>query len=126
MRILAIRGATTVNQNTKEEILLQTQILVEKIIKLNQIKEEDIISIIFTMTNDLDAAYPSEAIRENMKILNTPMLNFEEKYVKGSLDKCIRVLMHINSNKSKKDIIHVYLNEAKNLRTDLATRSEIE
>ncbi|OPJ57202.1 chorismate mutase [Alkalithermobacter paradoxus] len=123
MITLAIRGATTVKENTKEEILAETEILLKEILDLNQIDERDIISIIFTMTSDLDAVYPSEVARRNMGMVNTPMLNFEEKYVKESMEKCIRILMYINSNKRKDDIVHVYLNEAKILRPDLLSRS---
>ncbi|SHJ80321.1 chorismate mutase [Tepidibacter formicigenes] len=124
MKTLAIRGATTVNHNKKEEILSETAILMEKIIKMNNLKEEDIISIIFTMTKDLDKVYPSVAVREIMGITDIPILNFEEKYIEGSLKKCIRVLIHINSDKEKNEIVHVYLNDAKNLRLDLSMRSD--
>lgn len=125
MKNLAIRGATTVKKNNKQEILDETKILIEKIIKLNNLVAEDIVSIIFTMTRDLDEIYPSVAVREIMGIKNIPLLNFEEKYIKGSLPKCIRVLIHINSNKRKDDMIHVYLNNAKNLRLDLSMRSDL-
>lgn len=125
MKNLAIRGATTVNKNDKDEILNETKILIEKIVRLNNLDFKDMVSIIFTMTRDLDEVYPSVAVREIMGIKNIPLLNFEEKYIKGSLEKCIRVLIHINSNKDKSDIIHVYLNEAKNLRLDLSMRSDL-
>ncbi|SHH49976.1 chorismate mutase [Tepidibacter thalassicus] len=126
MKILAIRGATTVNKNTKEEILKETAVLMKKIMEINDLKQEDIISIIFTMTRDLDEVYPSVAVREIMGIIDVPLLNFEEKYIKGSLKKCIRVLIHINSNKEKSEIVHVYLNNAKNLRLDLNMRSDCD
>ena len=73
----------------------------------------------FTMTKDLDAVYPAVAIRENLNLLDIPLLNFEEKYIVNSLQKCIRVLIYINSEKEKCDINHIYLNEAKSLRPDL-------
>lgn len=119
MRVLAIRGATTVNANTKEDILNETSILIRSIIKENKLNYEDIISMCFTMTNDLDDVYASVAVRENLNICDIPLLNFEEKYIKGSLEKCIRVMIYINSNKNKSDIKHMYLNNAKSLRTDL-------
>lgn len=119
MRVLAIRGATTVQNNCREEILKETTVLMKKIINDNSLNIEDVISIIFTMTKDLDAVYPSVAIRDLLDICDTPLLNFEEKYIQGSLEKCIRVMINVNSNESKAKVKHVYLNEAKKLRPDI-------
>ena len=119
MKILAIRGATTVTSNNKDEILKESAKLIQTIISKNDLNNEDIISMCFTMTKDLDAVYPAVAVREILNITDIPMLNFEEKYIQGSLSKCIRVMMYINTEKTKSDIKHVYLNEAKNLRKDL-------
>lgn len=119
MKTLAIRGATTVNSNNRDEILKESAKLIETIISKNDLNNEDIISMCFTMTKDLDAVYPAVAVREILNISDIPMLNFEEKYIQGSLNKCIRVMMYINTEKTRKDIKHVYLNEAKNLRKDL-------
>lgn len=119
MKILAIRGATTVTSNNKDEILKETSKLIEAIISKNKLNNEDIISMCFTMTKDLDAVYPSVAVREILDIHDIPMLNFEEKYIQGSLNKCIRVMMYINTEKTKAEIKHVYLNDSKNLRKDL-------
>ena len=124
MKTLGIRGATTVTRNDRDEILQETKILIDKIIKANKLNKDEIISIIFTMTRDLDAEYPSVAVRELLGITDIPLLNFEEKYVQGSMKNCIRVLIHINSELNKKDVRHVYLNEAKKLRVDLTCRSE--
>ena len=122
MKVLAIRGATTVNSNNKEEILKETSILIETIISKNNLSTEDIISICFTMTKDLDAVYPAVAVRELLNISDTPLLNYEEKYIKGSLEKCIRVMVNVNSDKSKNEVKHIYLNEAKRLRPDIANK----
>lgn len=119
MKVLAIRGATTVDANNKEQILKESAILVEEIIEKNKLDLDDIISICFTMTRDLDKVYPAVAVREILNITDIPLLNFEEKYIVGSLPMCIRVLMHINSDKSKRDIKHIYLNKAKDLRSDI-------
>lgn len=123
MRVLAIRGATTVQSNTKESILNETSILIKSIVKENSLNIEDIISMCFTMTNDLDKVYASVAVRDDLNICDIPLLNFEEKYIEGSLKKCIRVLIHINTDKSKKDIKHIYLNEAKSLRVDITNEN---
>ena len=122
MKTLAIRGATTVNSNNKDEILKESAKLIETIISKNDLNNEDIISICFTMTKDLDAVYPAVAVREILNISDIPMLNFEEKYIQGSLNKCIRVMMYINTEKTRNDIKHVYLNEAKSLRKDLINK----
>lgn len=119
MRVLAIRGATTVQNNCKENILKETKALVEKIITDNNLNIDDIISIIFTMTKDLDAVYPSVAVRDLLDICDTPLLNFEEKHIKGSLERCVRVMINVNSDKDKMSVKHVYLNEAKALRPDI-------
>ena len=122
MKTLAIRGATTVNSNNKDEILKESAKLIETIISKNDLDNEDIISMCFTMTKDLDAVYPAVAVREILNISDIPMLNFEEKYIQGSLNKCIRVMMYINTEKTRNDIKHVYLNEAKSLRKDLINK----
>ncbi|MGL5751674.1 MAG: chorismate mutase [Paraclostridium sp.] len=119
MKVLAIRGATTVKNNCREEILSETKVLVEKVINDNSLNTDDIISIIFTMTKDLDTVYPSVAVRNMLSICDTPLLNFEEKYIQGSLEKCIRIMINVNSTIDKKDVKHIYLNESKKLRPDI-------
>ena len=119
MKVLAIRGATTVTSNNKEEILKETSKLIETIILKNELNNEDIISMCFTMTKDLDAVYPAVAVRQILDIHDIPMLNYEEKHIQGSLIKCIRVMMYINTEKNRCDIKHIYLNNAIILRKDL-------
>lgn len=119
MKMLAIRGATTVNNNSKEEILKESAIMIQTLIQKNELNIDDIVSMCFTMTSDLDSVYPSVAVRDILNITDVAMLNFEEKKIKGSLAKCIRVMMYINTSKDKKDIKHAYLNNASNLRVDL-------
>ncbi len=122
MKVLAIRGATTVSSNTKEEILKESSILIKEIIDKNQLCTDDIISMCFTMTRDLDKVYPAVAVREILNITDIPLLNFEEKYIEGSLEKCIRVMVYINSDKNKQDVKHVYLNKSKVLRQDIVNK----
>jgi len=122
MKVLAIRGATTVTSNNKSEILKETSKLIETIILKNNLNIDDIISICFTMTKDLDAVYPAVAVREILDIHDIPMLNYEEKHIQGSLNKCIRVMMYINTDKNRCDMNHIYLNDAKNLRKDLINK----
>lgn len=122
MKVLAIRGATTVSSNTKEKILKESSILIKEIIDKNQLCTDDIISMCFTMTRDLDKVYPAVAVREILNITDIPLLNFEEKYIEGSLEKCIRVMVYINSDKNKQDVKHIYLNKSEVLRQDIVNK----
>lgn len=83
-------------------------------------KEDDIISIIFTVTNDLNAAFPAVAAR-NLGWTSIALMCTNEIDVPGSLKKCIRVLLHVNTDKKNDEIKHIYLNNAKVLRPDLKT-----
>lgn len=114
--IKAIRGAIT-TENTREQIFLDTITLINEILNVNKIKINDIVSIIFSATKDINEAYPAEAVR-SMGIDSIPMMCFQEMYVKDSLQKCIRVIVFLNCDNSK-EIIHVYLKDAKKLRPDL-------
>lgn len=115
MPLRGIRGATTAENNTKQEIGVATKELLSEIISANEVKIEDIASIIFSVTRDLDAEFPAVAARE-LNWNDTPLLCTYEIDVPGSLQKCIRVLMHVNAEKPQKEMKHVYLKEAVNLR----------
>ena len=116
--VRAIRGATTVLNNEKTEIWDATEEMVKRIISDNELDINDLISITFTLTKDLDACYPAVRVRE-MGITNVPLMNMPELAVPGALEKCIRVIIETNSDKSLDEIKHVYLREAKRLRPDL-------
>ena len=113
----AIRGATSVRQNSSEEILEETKRLVNQMLAENEVKTDDIISIFFTATPDLDAVFPAKAARE-LGLLDTPLICAQELNVLGALTRCIRILMHVNSKKTKQELKHIYLNEAVSLRVD--------
>jgi chorismate mutase len=116
--VRAIRGAITVEKNTAEDIIESTKILLEKIIEKNNMPIDNIISIIFSVTRDLDSAFPAVAARK-LGWTDVALMCTNEIHVPGSLEKCIRVLMHVNTEKSNQDIKHVYLKGAKILRPDL-------
>jgi len=118
MLVRAIRGATTVDNNDSNEILEETGKLLTEIIEKNNICEDDVISIIFSVTKDLNAAFPAVAARK-LGWTNVALFCTNEMDVPGGLLKCIRVLIHINTELSNKDIKHVYLKGAKVLRPDL-------
>ncbi|AIQ64627.1 chorismate mutase [Paenibacillus stellifer] len=114
-----IRGATTVTRNDGEEILRETVLLLREMVERNDLVAEDICSVWITMTTDLDAAFPAKAIREIEGWELVPLMCAIEIPVKGSLPKCIRLMVQVNTEKSQKEIRHVYLNEAQRLRPDL-------
>ena len=118
--VRGIRGAINVSQNTKAEIITATRELLIKMAKANHVKKEDIASIFFTMTSDLDAAYPAAAARE-LGWIAVPLLGAVEVSVPDSIALCIRILMQVNTELSQQEIIHVYLREARVLRADLIT-----
>ena len=122
--IKCIRGAITAENNTREDILLNTRQLLKEIIEANDIKIEDIVSILFTATKDLNAAYPAVAARE-LGIVDASLMCMQEMYVVGSLEMCIRVQMSVETEKAQKDMKFVYLKEAEVLRPDKAGRKGI-
>ena len=114
----AIRGAITVEENDREQIYEATSEMMQQIIELNNIKKEDIVSIIFTATNDLDKAYPAVAVRK-MGITGAALMCVQELYVEGSLRKCVRVMVTVEGDYRRDNLKHVYLRGAEVLRPDL-------
>ena len=112
-----VRGATTVTKNDKEEILQATRELLTTLIRLNDIRPEDVASAYFTTTIDVNATYPAVAARQ-LGWLDVALLCGHEMQVPNSLPMCVRVLIHWNTTRSQKEISHVYLREAKSLRPD--------
>jgi chorismate mutase len=113
-----IRGATSVEANTSQAIVSATRELLERIVAANTLQANEIASVIFTATPDLNAAYPACAARD-MGWVNVPLLCMQEMAVVGSLPRCIRVLMHWNTDLPASQIRHVYLGAAQTLRPDL-------
>ncbi|GGM22879.1 chorismate mutase AroH [Paraliobacillus quinghaiensis] len=117
--IRGVRGATTVNSNDAKEILTNTKLLVEDIIKTNEINPDDVASVLISVTPDINATFPAKPIRELEGWTYVPVMCMQEIAVPGSLEKCIRVMMTINTSKSQPEINHVYHYNAKKLRPDL-------
>ncbi|MBQ9598694.1 MAG: chorismate mutase [Clostridia bacterium] len=118
MAVRAIRGATTAEENTREAIIGATLELIKAIEDANDLKRADSISIIFTVTKDLTAVFPAAAARE-FGLTFVPLLDMQAPDIDGALEKCIRIMIHINTDKTKEEINHVYLRGAKALRPDL-------
>src|SRR5262245_34967451 len=123
LRSRGVRGATTATANTREAICSATQELLWRLVEENQTPVEEIGSAFFTVTDDLDAEYPALAARE-MGWVNVPLLCAREIPVPGGLARCIRVLLHISTEKAQEQIRHVYLREATILRPAFAIGSE--
>ena len=118
--IVSIRGAITVKENSVKEIKNATKKLLNEIFTQNNIQEEKVINIIFTVTDDLDVLNPATVARKDFKIDSIPMLCVQEMKVKDGLPKCIRVMIQVGAYHGKPNKIqHVYLGEAVNLRPDL-------
>ncbi|AZO95343.1 chorismate mutase [Halocella sp. SP3-1] len=113
-----IRGAISVEKNTRTAILENTSLLLKEMIANNKLSENDIISIFFTATDDLDEVYPAVAARQ-LGFADIPLLCYQEMKVKDSLEKCIRVLMFVDFDCALQEVKHVYLKKAKILRPDL-------
>ncbi len=117
MKCRGIRGATTVEANTSEDILKATRQLLALIIRQNGICEEDVASVIFSTTTDLDAEFPALAARQ-LGWFNVALTCVHELEVPGSLPLCVRILLHWNTTKQNGEIVHVYVKEAARLRPD--------
>ena len=118
IRCRGVRGATTVDHNTREDLLKATRQLLALMIRQNGIEHEDVASAIFTTTPDLTAEFPALAARQ-WGWLDVPLLCTHEISVPGSLARCVRILIHWNTSKTLDEIHHVYIRDAAKLRPDL-------
>ena len=119
MSVRAVRGATQVESNTADAITLATQELLLEIMTSNSISADDVISVLFTSSPDLNATFPAAAARA-VGFENTPLICSVEIDVPGALPRTIRVMAHVESDLSKSEIVHIYLHGAKALRRDIA------
>ena len=122
MKVRGIRGAVTVAADEPDAIHAATHELLNEIVARNDIEVEDIASVMFTLTPDVRAAFPALAARD-MGWTHVPMLHAVEVDVPGAIERCIRVLMHVNTVRSMRDVEHVYLREAERLRPDLVRKA---
>ncbi len=121
MATRGIRGATTVERDDGQLIVAATLELLEKIFQSNEIHDfDEIVSAVFTTTSDLSSTFPAEAARK-LGMNQVPLLCAREIPVPGSMPFCIRILLHLNTEKKQNEIVHVYLHEAKRLRPDVTS-----
>ncbi|MGH2737090.1 MAG: chorismate mutase [Actinomycetota bacterium] len=116
--VRALRGATTVARDSPDAIIDATAELLRELIARNALVLDDLISLVFTATPDLTAEFPAVAAR-GLGISDVALLSAQEIAVPGSLPRCIRVLAHCYSTRPRADLHHVYLGDARELRTDL-------
>ena len=118
MSIRGVRGATTTEANTSAAILTATRELLEQIIQTNDFRVEDVASAFFTATPDLNAAFPATAARQ-IGWAHVALMDSAEMEVPGALPMCIRVLLHVNTEKGQDQVAHVYLRGAQHLRASV-------
>jgi len=118
MKVRGIRGAITVSGDSADEICEATHLLLNSMVKENQIAIDDLASVFFSMTPDLHSVFPAVTARK-LEWHAVPLFCMQELDIEGALPRCIRILMHWNTEKSPKQIQHVYLREAVKLRPDL-------
>lgn len=116
--VRALRGATTIDDDTKEQVTSRTQALVSAMLDRNDVSKDDLISIVFTATDDVHSMFPATAARE-IGLGDVPLLCARELDIEGATPRCIRVLMHVMTNKARSELHHVYLEGARGLRDDL-------
>ncbi len=120
-----VRGATTVAEDSKEEILKATRQLLALMIRMNDIDSTDIASATFTVTSDLKSEFPALAARQ-LGWLDVPLLCSYEISVPGSLPRCIRIMLLWNTTKEQAEIEHIYIRDAVKLRPDLSTLPPVD
>ena len=119
MAVRGLRGAINARENTSASILEATRELLQEIIRANDLTDfSEIVSAIFTTSPDLNAAYPAEAARE-LGMHKVPLLCAREIDVPGGMPMCIRIMLHLNTEKRQQEMVHVYLRDARKLRPDM-------
>jgi chorismate mutase len=120
MRLMALRGATTCDEDSREEIDRKTQALVGEMLARNEIDHDDLVSIIFTATDDIRCTFPATAAR-TFGLGDVPLICARELDVDGGTPMCVRVLLHLETARARDELHHVYQYGAKGLRDDLPT-----
>jgi chorismate mutase len=118
VNLLGLRGAITLDANTRDEVDAKTQRLVKEMLARNDIEHDDIVSIIFTATEDITAEFPATAARA-LGLGDIPLLCARELNIDHGMPLCVRVLMHVSTDRARRQLHHVYLDGARALRDDL-------
>ena len=118
MTVRALRGATTVDADTEEQVDERVRTLVREMLARNGVDHDDLISIVLTATDDLHSMFPAAAARA-IGLGDVPLLCARELDIDGGKPLCVRVLMHLSSERTRAELHHVYLEGARDLRDDL-------
>ena len=118
-RVRGIRGAVTVDADTEEAVIAAATGLLREILRRNEVDAEDVVSVVFTSTEDLRSAFPAAAARA-IGLDRVPVLSAREPAVEGALPRAVRILLHAYTERSQREVEHVYLGDAAALREDLA------
>ena len=116
--VRALRGATTVDADTVEQVNERVQTLIQRMLERNGVEKDDLISILFTATDDIHSVFPATAARQ-VGLGDVPLICARELSIIGGTPLCIRVMMHLTTDKGRNELHHVYLEGAKGLRDDL-------
>ena len=116
MQTLGLRGATTADENTSDAIMDATEELLRSLVAANGLAESDVAAVFFTMTADLNAEFPAVAARVRLGWEHTALMSSHEIPVPGAPASVIRIMLLVNTDKGKDDLVHVYLKGARNLR----------
>ncbi|MTV26839.1 chorismate mutase [Nitriliruptoraceae bacterium ZYF776] len=117
-RVRALRGATTLDVDERDHLIERTQEVMAAIFARNDLHEDDLISIVFTATDDIHSAFPAEAARE-AGFTHVPLMCARELEIDGGIARCVRLLIHTYTDRAADELRHVYLHDARQLRTDL-------
>jgi len=116
--VRALRGATTVDKDTADQVTERVQALVARMLEANDVSHDDIISILFTATEDVTSMFPATAARA-IGLGDVPLICARELSIEGGTPLCIRVMMHLTTERTRDELHHVYLEGARGLRDDL-------
>jgi len=116
--VLALRGAITLERDERTHLLERVSRLLSEMLSRNEVDHDDLISILFTATPDVHSAFPAAAARE-MGLGDVPLICAQELDIDGGMPLCIRVLMHLGTERTRDELRHVYLESARGLRDDL-------
>lgn len=116
--VLALRGAITLERDEREHLLDRVQRLLAEMLDRNGVAHDDVISILFTATPDVHSVFPAVAARQ-MGLGDVPLICAQELDIEGAMPLCIRILMHLETARTRAELRHVYLEQARSLRDDL-------
>lgn len=117
-QVLALRGATTLERDERDHLIDRVQTLLRELFERNSVEHDDVISILFTATDDVHSAFPALAARM-MGLGDVPLICARELDIDGAMPRCIRVMVHLRTALERHELRHVYLEDARGLRDDL-------